>query len=135
LLLEVGHVQPLDVVVGGQAQVVLDVLGQVAPADGLEVVEQGLEAPQDGRQQADADELVAHVDEAELGQDGVFARDDDVDGHADEHRRGEVEDFVEDGVEGGDEDAAVVGLGVAGEAAQGVAGGGRFVHGGMIAGN
>jgi hypothetical protein len=62
--------------------------------DAVQVFEEGFEAPDDEGEQGQDPKLDGDVGDAEAGQEGVFLGDDDVDGHADEDGRGEIEDLV-----------------------------------------
>jgi hypothetical protein len=106
------------VAVGVHAQVVLDLLREVAPQDRRAVLEGGLQPPDHDRQAGEEPDLLHGLRVAEAGQEGFPALDDDVHRHADQERRREVEDLVEDGAEGGEENARAVGTRVAEQAYQ-----------------
>ena len=118
----------LNMIVGIDTQIMLDGLGEVAPSDLEEILEEGFEYPNKDRKPRDDEELGAGIFNTELGEERIFLRDDDIYRCADQDGRGEVEEFVEDRIEGGEEHGAAVRGGVTPEAGEGVG----FVHGVII---
>jgi len=102
----------------------LDGLGEVAPSDLVEVLEEGFEYPNDDRESREDEELGAGIFNAEFGEERILLCNDNIDRRSDEQGRGEVEEFVEDGVEGCQNHRAAVRGGVVPEAGEGV-----FIHG------
>ena len=100
-IFKISQFKMLDVVVGIDSQIVLDGLGEVAPSDLVEVLEGRFEDPDKDRQPREDEELGAGILNAEFGKERIFLRDDNIYRCADQDGRGEVEDFVEDGIEGG----------------------------------
>ncbi len=119
---KVGEFEMLDVVVGVYAEVVLDGLGEVAPGDLIEVLEGGFEYPNSDGDAREDEELGARILNAEFGEERILLLNDDIDGGTDQERRGEVEEFVENGVEGGKHHRTAVRDGVVPEAGEGVGG-------------
>lgn len=82
-VLEVGCLQILGVVVGVDAQFVRRRLRQGAPVDGVGVLEGRFQRSGDDGGDGEKPELAGGVGKIELGDEGDFLLDDDVDGGAD----------------------------------------------------
>ena len=125
--LEEGHVQALGVLVGIQAHVGLEALGEVAPQDLVEVLEQRLAGPDKEGQDRQNEYLLLGRGEAEARHEARLLVDHHVDGHADQDLGGDIEQLVDDRAGAGGEDAPAVAAGVAQQAHQRLeaAGGGR----------
>ena len=90
------EVEVLRVLVGVEAQVVLDGLGQAAEHHGRDVLARGLDDPHHGIGHCQPHELrVPRLDAEQLGDEGVGAADDDVDGRADEQLGHDVRELVD----------------------------------------
>jgi len=76
-------------------------LSEVAPSDLVEVLEGGFKNPNNDRESRVHQKLGAGILNAECGEERIFLRDDNIHRGSDEQGRGEVEEFVEDRVEGG----------------------------------
>ncbi len=129
-VLEVGHLERLHVGVGIDAQLVLDALGQPPPGQRVGILEHRLEHPDDQGDAGQHPQLALGIGPAEAGDERVLARDDDVDRGADQDRRRQVEQLVQNRVEGRQPQRAAVAAGVAEEATHGM--GGRGGHGAHI---
>ena len=73
-------------IIGFQAQVVLNGLGQVTPVNVLDVIEERLHYPDKQCQRAERQQLHLHFHQAQIGKKGFFAAYDDVHCRADQHR-------------------------------------------------
>ena len=116
--LEEGHLQVLEMVVGLDAQFVLDRLGQVAPEEGIEVLEEGFGAPDQEREHRQHAQLPRHGGEAQSRQPGGALLHHHIHRQADQDGRGQVEEFVEDGAAGRHPDQPAVGPQAGQEASQ-----------------
>lgn len=95
------------------ADFVFDGLAEVAPGGGGEVTEETFEHPDDEVDSGEDEELVPLIGDSEDGgEHGILAFDDDIDGDADEDLGGDIHDFAEGFVDGGDNDFGSVGAGV-----------------------
>jgi len=92
------------------------------------VLEEGFKCPNEDGESREDEELGSGILNTEFGEERIFLRDDDIYRGSDEQGRGEVEDFVEDGIEGCQDHCAAMRGGVVPEAGEGVG----FVHGGIV---
>ena len=127
--LKKAHLQFLEVVVGLQAQLVLHRLGQVAPEQPIEVLEQRLGAPDQERDHRQHGELGRHGGHAEAGQPGGVLLHHHVHSQTDQHRRCQVEQLVEHRAAGRQPHLAPVGAQGAEQPPQGGAALGRRTDG------
>ena len=88
-------------------------MGEVAPEAAVAIFGEGFQAPDEQGEEGENGELPGDAVNAELGDEGVFFVDDDVDGDADEVRGSEVEDGVENGADKGTPNLNLVGFAVA----------------------
>ena len=96
-IFEVGHLEALHMAEGLDTHLVLDCLGEVAPAECCEILESRLEAPDDGGEHGECHDLGVRVLDSDGSEPGAFPAHDDVYGHADQHRRSEIDDLVGEG--------------------------------------
>ena len=119
------QVEVLDVVVGLDAQVVLDALGQAAPQHAGDVLAERLDHPHHGVDDGQPAELgEAGLDAEHLADERRVAADDDVDGGADQQLGDDVGDLVDGRGDDRTHEACAVGVVPAPELAQRLDGGG-----------
>ncbi len=120
MILEIRHLQFLHVAVGVQPQFVLYVLCQAAPFEVVQVFKQRLATPDQHVQDAQHQQLVPGLGDAQFAQDvagqkALVAFDHNVHRRADQDFGQDVEELVEDRVQGRKADVALVVAGVAQE--------------------
>ena len=111
--------------VGVQAQVVLNVLRQLAPLHFIQVLKQRLATPDHHIERAQKQQLLpgvgnAHRHQHVARQKALFALDHHVHRSANQHLGQDVKKLVEDRVKGGEAEVAAVAVGVLEEALDGV---------------
>ena len=79
------HLEILDVSVGGHPQLVLRGLRQIAPQNGVEVLEHRLQHPDDHSDACEYVQLVVDVRVPHLSEERILSSGDDVDGHANQN--------------------------------------------------
>ena len=95
VLLKKSQLQPLEVVVGLQPQTMLGCLGQVAPENVVQVLEQGLRRPDHKGEQRQHPQLLGDALDAEARQQGLLTTHHHIHSQADQGRRSEVKELVE----------------------------------------
>ena len=93
--LKKAHLQLLEVVVGLKSQLVLQPLGQVAPEQPLQVFEARLGAPDHKGEHRQQPQLAGHGGGAKAGQPGGVLLDHHIHRQADQHRRRQIEELVQ----------------------------------------
>lgn len=111
--------------VGIEAQLVLHGLGEVAPTQLEQVLEEALQHPDDGRDGSQGQQLVAKAGDAHRRQQGVLLFHDRVHRHADQQWWRQVEHLVQHTEHRGDDHVPAVPGGVVPEAGERVAVGAR----------
>ena len=99
VLLEKGQLQLLQMVVGLEPEAVLGGLRQVAPEHVVEVLEQRLRRPDHKGEQGQTPQLLAGGPQTETRQHGLLLEQHHIHGQADQDRRGQVEQLVEQGAD------------------------------------
>ncbi len=117
---EVGQLELLDPGVGVEPELVLHRLGEVAPEHRVSVFEGRFQGPDEKGQGRQHHDLLAGIDDSQVGEERGLATHDDVDRHADEHGRGEVEKLVEHRARGGEQRLSAMPGRIAPETAQGM---------------
>ena len=83
--------------IGLQPQAVLGRLGQVAPEDVVQVLEQRFSTPDHKGEQGQHPQLLGHRRNAEIGQNRLLAAHHHIHRQTDQHRRSEVKQLVQQG--------------------------------------
>src|SRR5690606_14793464 len=124
--LEKAHVELLGMLIGVLAQVRLQSLGEVAPEDLVEVLEQGFAGPDKKGEYGKDQDLFPGGFEAQRGDEALFLVDYHIDGDTDEDFGGNIEQLVDDRAGGGRDDLAAVASGIAQQPAKGREAAGGF---------
>ena len=108
--------QPLQVGIGRAAQLMLQILGEAAPAQGIEILEAAFQHPDDNGQAGQHQQLMQRVGQAEAGEKAVLPVNHHIDRHADQDLRQDVEHLVQHRVQAAGPDFAAMRAGVAQQA-------------------